>query len=349
MRKPKKSNKLYLELRQAILSRRLLPGTQLQRETELAEQYGVSRDTLRSALARLEEEALVRRVRGKGTYISHGREMPKITFLLPCPASLHHSWFLTDILGGLMEATHRMDCQVETLALSPTNDPDDIDWSKLLNVNEESRLVVVGFWFSPIFPFLRKSGCRVVFVHDGTFQKYAHVEELSHWVSFEKDQHDIAYRLTKALFRNGCRNPVLFSHYLMEQKQPRVEGVFAAFRENGLQPSEHSFELPPMNAPLKAMKKVYTEARNKKSFDGLLVDDTNLFQYTLLNSTGIKCACFDHHQHSTGILPESACYSEFPLKQMGVDAVTELLKDDFLPFERKYKGNVYDHSGKELT
>ena len=49
--------------------------TKLPGETELAERYGYSRQTVRHALSVLEEEGLIRRRRGSGTYLSGSRGM----------------------------------------------------------------------------------------------------------------------------------------------------------------------------------------------------------------------------------------------------------------------------------
>lgn len=57
------------ELRGAIRSGRHLPGAQLPVERELAATYGVAVPTLRRALALLADEGLVRRERGKGTFV----------------------------------------------------------------------------------------------------------------------------------------------------------------------------------------------------------------------------------------------------------------------------------------
>lgn len=47
------------------------PGAQLPPEPELASELGVSRATLREALRSLEDEGLVRRKRGAGTFVAH--------------------------------------------------------------------------------------------------------------------------------------------------------------------------------------------------------------------------------------------------------------------------------------
>jgi GntR family transcriptional regulator len=49
---------------------RLPPDTRLPNETELSEQYGVSRVTVRRAIALLRERGKVVTVHGRGTYVS---------------------------------------------------------------------------------------------------------------------------------------------------------------------------------------------------------------------------------------------------------------------------------------
>jgi len=56
-------------LQQAILSGKFAPGSQLPPEFDLMAQMGVSRTTLREALKRLEEQGLIVRRRGRGTYV----------------------------------------------------------------------------------------------------------------------------------------------------------------------------------------------------------------------------------------------------------------------------------------
>lgn len=58
------------DLRRAIEGGAFLPGEQLPIELELAEQFGVNRVTVRRALAVLTDAGLVRRERGKGTFVA---------------------------------------------------------------------------------------------------------------------------------------------------------------------------------------------------------------------------------------------------------------------------------------
>lgn len=63
-------SRLENELRQDILSNRLSGGDALPTENELAESYGISRNSVRRALADLAAEGLVNKVHGSGTFVT---------------------------------------------------------------------------------------------------------------------------------------------------------------------------------------------------------------------------------------------------------------------------------------
>jgi DNA-binding GntR family transcriptional regulator len=58
-------------LRERIAARKLAPGDRLPSEPELARSLGVSRSSLRAGIALLEEDGLIRRLHGSGTYVTH--------------------------------------------------------------------------------------------------------------------------------------------------------------------------------------------------------------------------------------------------------------------------------------
>ena len=58
-------------LRERIAGERLEPGDRLPSEPELARVLGISRASLREGIALLEEDGVVRRLRGSGTYVAH--------------------------------------------------------------------------------------------------------------------------------------------------------------------------------------------------------------------------------------------------------------------------------------
>lgn len=58
------------DLRAEIKSGRLAAGAKLPSEAELAELYGVSRDTVRRATSELSEEGLLVILHGRGTFVT---------------------------------------------------------------------------------------------------------------------------------------------------------------------------------------------------------------------------------------------------------------------------------------
>ena len=61
---------IVTDIKEQISSGVLKPGSKIKSENELSEEYGLSRQTVRHSIAVLEEDGLVRRVKGSGTYIA---------------------------------------------------------------------------------------------------------------------------------------------------------------------------------------------------------------------------------------------------------------------------------------
>src|ERR1044071_5253261 len=59
----------YTSLRERILHGELLPGTKLPAHLELAGTFGIAPLTMRQVLAHLEQEGLVSREQGRGTFV----------------------------------------------------------------------------------------------------------------------------------------------------------------------------------------------------------------------------------------------------------------------------------------
>jgi DNA-binding GntR family transcriptional regulator len=64
---------LYLQvaeaLREQITEGKIEPGERLPTEAELADTYGVARETIRQALRKLREEGMIRTYQGRGSYV----------------------------------------------------------------------------------------------------------------------------------------------------------------------------------------------------------------------------------------------------------------------------------------
>jgi DNA-binding GntR family transcriptional regulator len=79
------SSQIYAALRQSIFEGKMPPGTQL-REQHLAEQFGVSQNTVREALVELQHMGLVQRLPNRATHVtklSHEEILERIHVRIP--------------------------------------------------------------------------------------------------------------------------------------------------------------------------------------------------------------------------------------------------------------------------
>jgi len=65
-------------LREDILNNRLPPGAKLPSEAELEVAFGVSRITVRQALAQLHKQGLINKINGKGSFVTRPSDAPRL-------------------------------------------------------------------------------------------------------------------------------------------------------------------------------------------------------------------------------------------------------------------------------
>jgi GntR family transcriptional regulator, arabinose operon transcriptional repressor len=65
-----KKDQVYLTLKKSIIDGKLASGEKLPREVDFAKELGVGQVTLRAALSRLEADGLIKRVHGRGTFVT---------------------------------------------------------------------------------------------------------------------------------------------------------------------------------------------------------------------------------------------------------------------------------------
>jgi GntR family transcriptional regulator len=98
-------------------------GSQLPPEPELAAELGVSRSTLREALRSLEDEGLVRRTRGAGTFVA---ERPRMANNLDANFGVTDAIRSSGMVPGTVNATARIEAasaeEAERLELQPGED-----------------------------------------------------------------------------------------------------------------------------------------------------------------------------------------------------------------------------------
>jgi GntR family transcriptional regulator len=95
-------------LEQEIVAGRYEAGIRLPSEPEISQRYGLSRTTVRQALGRLEQEGLIARRRGQGTFVRGGRP---------------RSWLLQSSEGFFQEEVARMGRMVISKVLRAERGP----------------------------------------------------------------------------------------------------------------------------------------------------------------------------------------------------------------------------------
>ncbi len=366
MRSVYKSQNLYETLFRSVNDGTYAPGSRLPCETELAYELGVSRNTLRIALERLERDGLVTRTQKKGTFVRELRQTPPISFILPCPDYLNYRFgpacMMREVFRGALQAAHELNSRVETIAVSPTNRQEDIDPGQLKCLSGDSRVLLLGFWYGSLYPAIRSLGCRTALINTSTWESRRQAEVIKNWLRLTKDMSSAAELAVNHLCSCRCRKIALVSKYLHEPEHPVVSGVRQAIRAAGLPP------VPELCPALDALPENLHRFWEKEHFDGLLLDvpfiDNGYYPSGSFNrSVGLPeevrvivrnddecCLCYT----------PSLSAVDFDNFFIGYDAVKALLNDDFAPGEKFYpplllergstvrsqvaeKKNSYDH------
>ena len=118
MSNPKKYQKLYSGIYDEIENGQYKGGDKLPSENLLAERYGISRQTVRQALKRLENEGVICKVHGSGSYVSEIALPSKKTKRIAVITTYISSYIFPSILRGIDEIVNS---QSYTLTLMVTN------------------------------------------------------------------------------------------------------------------------------------------------------------------------------------------------------------------------------------
>ena len=91
-------------IKEKIHMRELKPGDRLYSENELSEMFGLSRQTVRHAIGLLEEEGLVERIRGSGTYVGNRKGIVrKKTMNIAVISTYMDSYIFPPIIRGIVQ------------------------------------------------------------------------------------------------------------------------------------------------------------------------------------------------------------------------------------------------------
>lgn len=101
MREQPKYSQLFEQLKTDILSGVYTSGQKIPGENEIARDYNMSRQTVRQAMALLEQEGLVERRQGSGTYVTHRNPRKKKTWNVGVVATYIGEYIFPSILRGI--------------------------------------------------------------------------------------------------------------------------------------------------------------------------------------------------------------------------------------------------------
>lgn len=153
-------NELVSEIEKGVYTE----GSRLPSESELCQQYNVSRITAKHALDKLEEQNYVNRIKGKGSFVKARKNAPvnnKILFILP-----DHKYFsdtsVNGIVKGLRTSLNKMNYEI--IMVSPDylerQTPDSIiqDYAGII------YYVYNNFAFIDLFFYLKKMNFPIVLI-----------------------------------------------------------------------------------------------------------------------------------------------------------------------------------------
>lgn len=102
-------------IRRAIESGRHKPGARLPDERKLAATYGVSRPTVRQALASLAQQRLIERVQGRGTFVrDHVRQRMGYIAAISIGEMTRYSSYVSTVLAQAERSAQRSNCILNT-------------------------------------------------------------------------------------------------------------------------------------------------------------------------------------------------------------------------------------------
>lgn len=175
LRHQKGDEPVYKQLRELFLARiekgELVPGDRISTENALADQFKVSRTTIRRALGGLEKEGFIVRFPGKGTFInlSFGDRVkdPPFTVGVNFFKSITDNNFYTYVMDGILREAERRNIHIKTFS-SDNRQLDAGELDGLLfagQLEEDSELYRrIAKGLLPAVGFNRRISSRVSFI-----------------------------------------------------------------------------------------------------------------------------------------------------------------------------------------
>ncbi|MFA6815840.1 MAG: winged helix-turn-helix domain-containing protein [Lentisphaeria bacterium] len=237
------TEKIYNDLKSKIMSGHFAAGMRMPRELELAQAYGIARNTLRPVLQNLEKDCLIVRLPRKGTFVANDLTHKVITYFIPCPEFLDARFEIVNhetksMLNGMMRAAYNAEAKVETIPVSSDNVYGHIDYNYLRFLNSKSLVFISSVWYWPLLPFLNKLGARVVIALnlDGYLKDAATGKQCQKSYVIVLNRRQEIIDMYNQLVKKGCHKIGLINIYL-DEEHPFYIGFQQAANLNNQDPT----------------------------------------------------------------------------------------------------------------
>ena len=228
-----KYRKLYNWGRTLIISGVLKDGDRFPSEPILQKKFGYSRQTIRTALKQLEEEGLISRVKGSGTYVSWrseraDAEKPRIGLIL----SYFSDYLFPQVYEGIESVLNEKGFQIE-VAVTRNRLNDEVMFLEGLLKKNVAGLIIEGTRSSfpnpniRLYEEIRKRNIPTLFIHN-------HYENQK-FDSMETSDEKGGYELTRKLIQNGHRRIGGIFKYDDLQGIERYKGFIECLSDYGVQ------------------------------------------------------------------------------------------------------------------
>lgn len=280
-----KKDEIYRKFRREIISGILKEGDKLPTEFECADMFQVSRDTIREALKRLENDGFIERVKAKGTFVKIPdieTENRNISFLVPCCeylrcTNIHSMNLMFELIAQAAVAGWR----VMPVIYSKTNAPNNIWWENLSHIHTGSRVIVNHSWFSPYFETLTAIGARVAYIDNDREPEKEISEHTENWINFIEQDRIAARKSFAYLRQSGCRRIAVFMPNIMNKSNTIADEYRKFVKRSGQE--ELIFETPRTADPEDMHRNVpnrIKEIYRRTKFDGILIHANEFYLST---------------------------------------------------------------------
>jgi DNA-binding LacI/PurR family transcriptional regulator len=222
-------------------------------------------------------------------------------------------------MAGMLKEAQKSSMRIQGVPVSSVNNPQKIDWDELEDFNSETTVIVSGFWFKEVFPFLYERKCKVIFCdfHTGDDAK-AYPAFFRNWTILRLDAQKAMVKTVDLLAKKNFKR-IGYVYNVYFQDSPLMAGFRDGMSRNNLPWTEDNL-IYSGNID-NYYDRIQTASDN---FDVLILSAPDLVRQTMmiLRSSGqkvpgdIALICFGDKQNFVNLEPPLSALS-IPFYRIG--------------------------------